>query len=129
MKKWLVVLLSAIAVVGCSKNTAGLSVDGSAQTVLFADNVLGGRLVIDDISTVDVDGHARGVVKLVSNYQGDQHIQYRFYWYDENGLEVNTKLAPWKQTIIRGMESLSISEVSVNPNGKQFRVQIRESDD
>lgn len=129
MKKWLVALLSTLAIVGCSKNTAGLSVEGESQRVLFADNVLGNRLVIDDISTIEVDGHARGVVRLVSNYNGDQHIQYRFYWYDDNGLEVNTRLAPWKQAIVRGMESISISEVSVNPNGKQFRVQIRESDD
>ncbi|HAS5529239.1 TPA: YcfL family protein, partial [Vibrio cholerae] len=28
----------------------------------------------------------------------------------------------------RGMETVSLTEVSVNPNGKQFRVQIRESD-
>lgn len=129
MKTWLVVLFSVIVLAGCSKNTAGLNVDGEAQRVLFADNVLGGRLAVEDISTIDVDGHARGIVRLVSHYSGDQHLQYRFYWYDDNGLEVNTRLAPWKQTIIRGMETVSISEVSVNPNGKQFRVQIRESDD
>ncbi len=129
MKKWVIVLFSVLALAGCSKNTAGLSVDGESQRVLFSDNVLGGRLTIEDISTIDVDGHARGVVRLVSNYNGDQHIQYRFYWFDENGLEVNTRLAPWKTTIIRGTETISISEVSVNPNGKQFKVQIRESDD
>ncbi len=129
MKTWFVVLLTAFIMVGCSKNTAGLNVDGESQRVLFADSVLSGRLLIDDISTINVDGHARGVVRLVSDYKGDQHIQYRFYWFDDNGLEVNTQLSPWKQAIVRGMETISISEVSVNPNGKQFRVQIRESDD
>ena len=59
MKKWLVALPSTLAIVGCSKNTAGLSVEGESQRVLFADNVLGNRLVIDDISTIEVDGHAR----------------------------------------------------------------------
>ncbi|WP_070962984.1 YcfL family protein [Vibrio sonorensis] len=128
MKKWLIALVAVLAVVGCSKNTAGLRVDGASQTVHFGDNVLGSRLNIDDIATVDVDGHARGVVRLTSLYKSDQHIQYRFYWYDEQGLEVNTKLAPWKQAIIRGEESVALSEVSLNPNGKQFRIQIREND-
>ncbi|MCW8336342.1 YcfL family protein [Vibrio paucivorans] len=128
MKKWLFAALMAVLVVGCSSNTAGLRVDGASQNVLFGDNVLGSRLVIDDIATTEVDGHARGVVRLVSEYNGDQHIQYRFYWYDEDGLEVNNKLSPWRQTVVRGKESFSISEVSVNPNGKQFRVQIREAD-
>ena len=94
-------------------NTAGLRIDGASQTVLFGDNVLAGRLHIDDISTAQVDGRA-GVVRVTSQYKGDQHIQYRFYWYDDSGFEVNTKLGPWRQTVVRGMETISISEVSVN---------------
>ncbi|GAA5645226.1 hypothetical protein Vpro01_00965 [Vibrio proteolyticus] len=129
MKKWLFAALAAVLMMGCASNTAGLRVDGASQTVLFGDNVLGGRLNVEDITTKQVDGHARGIVRLASQYKGDQHIQYRFYWYDNDGLEVNNKLGPWKQAIVRGMETVTISEVSVNPNGTQFRVQIREADD
>ncbi|WP_047046411.1 YcfL family protein [Vibrio mexicanus] len=126
MKKWWMAFAACIALVGCAENTSGLRIDGGTQNVWFADNVLASRLIIDDIATTEVDGYARGVVRLTSNYNGDQNVQYRFYWYDEEGLEVNTKLAPWKPAIIRGHESIAISEVSVNPNGKNFRVQIRE---
>lgn len=128
MKKWLISLVTVLAIVGCADNTAGLRIDGASQTVIFGDNVLAGRLKIDDISTTEVDGRARGVVRLVSQYTGDQHVQYRFYWYDDQGLEVNNKLSPWRQAIIRGTEEISISEVSINPNGAQFRVQIRQLD-
>lgn len=128
MKNITMVFLLAVALVGCSKNTAGLRVDGQSQNVMFGDNVLGGRLLIDNIATIDADGHARGVVTLTSQYKADQNIQYRFYWYDDEGLEVNSKQGAWKQQIIRGFESLTISEVSVNPNGKQYRVQIRQAD-
>lgn len=128
MKKWLVSAVMALTLLGCTQNTAGLRIDGASQTVIFGDNVLAGRLTIDDITTSEVDGRARGVVRLVSNYSGDQYVQYRFYWYDEQGLEVNTKQGPWRQAVIRGTEEISISEVSVNPNGSQFRVQIRQLD-
>lgn len=128
MKKWLMAATMALLLMGCADNTAGLRIDGESQTVLFGDNVLGSRLEIADITTVQVDGHTRGVVRLNSQYSGDQNILYRFYWYDNQGLEVNTKLAPWRQLIIRGKESVAVSEVSVNPNGTQFRVQIREND-
>ncbi|MDV7103042.1 YcfL family protein [Vibrio sp. TH_r3] len=127
MKKLAVVLIMAMALIGCSKNSAGLSIDGQSQNVMFGDAVLGGRLLVDNIATKDAEGHARGIVTLTSQYTGDQYIQYRFYWYDDDGLEVNTKQAAWKQKIVRGFETLSISEVSINPNGKQFRVQIREA--
>ncbi len=128
MNKWIAAIGLAVVLTGCADNTAGLNIDGLSQKVIFADNVLGSRLNIDNIATTQVDGRARAVVQLSSQYKGDQNIQYRFYWYDDQGLEVNTKLAPWRQTIVRGFESFSISEVSVNPNGTQFRVTIREAD-
>ncbi len=129
MKKWGIALtIMALALVGCAKNTTGFRIDGQSHNVMFGDSVLGGRLLVDDIATVDVDGHARGIVALSSQYKGDLNIQYRFYWYDDNGLEVNTKQAAWKQQIVRGFETVSISEVSVHQNGKQFRVQIRQAD-
>jgi len=127
MKKLAMMLMVAMTLIGCSKNSAGLSIDGQSQNVMFGDAVLGGRLLVDNIATKDVQGHARGIVTLTSQYTGDQHIQYRFYWYDNDGLEVNTNQAAWKQKIVRGFETLSISEVSINPTGKQFRVQIREA--
>jgi uncharacterized protein YcfL len=127
MKKIGIALVMALALVGCTKNTAGLRVDGQSQKVIFGDNVLGGRLQIENIATTDVEGHARGIVTLASQYAADQNIQYRFYWYDDDGLEVNSKQAAWKQQVIRGFETLSVSEVSINPNGTQFRVQIREA--
>lgn len=127
MKKLTLAFFMVIALVGCAQNTAGLRVDGQSQNVMFGDNVLGGRLLIENIATADVDGHARGIVTLLSEYKADQNIQYRFYWYDNEGLEVNSKQSAWKQQVIRGFESLTISEVSVNPNGKQFRVQIRQA--
>ncbi|MEZ8719999.1 YcfL family protein [Vibrio pomeroyi] len=126
MKKWLVSLAAAMALAGCADNTAGVRVDSLTQNVFFGDKVLGSRLQVEDIRTDLVDGHTRGIVRLNSNYKGDQHILYRFYWYDDAGLEVNLKQGPWKQAIVRGFESLSLSEVSVNPKATQFRVQFRE---
>jgi uncharacterized protein YcfL len=126
MNRWIPAILVAIFLFGCANNTTGLRIDGESQQVLFGDRVLGTRLKINDIVTTEVDGRRRGVVNFSSQYKGDQKIQYRFYWYDDQGLEVNTKLAPWRQTIVRGHEEFSISEVSINPKGTQFRVQIRQ---
>ena len=126
MKKWLVSLAAVMALAGCADNTAGVRVDSLTQNVFFGDKVLGSRLQVEDIRTDLVDGHTRGIVRLNSNYKGDQHILYRFYWYDDAGLEVNLKQGPWKQAIVRGFESISLSEVSVNPSATQFRVQFRE---
>ena len=126
MKKWLVSFAAVMALAGCADNTAGVRVDSLTQNVFFGDKVLGSRLLVEDIRTDQIDGHTRGIVRLNSNYKGDQNILYRFYWYDDAGLEVNLKQGPWKQAIVRGFESISLSEVSVNPKATQFRVQFRE---
>ncbi|MGR5320385.1 YcfL family protein [Vibrio alfacsensis] len=129
MKAWIISLAVIIGLVGCADNTAGIRIDGQIQNVFFNNNVLGSRLLVDNIITTYVDDRPRGVVQLSSNYKADQHILYRFYWYDNNGLEVNTKPGPWRKMIVRGYEQVTLSEVTVNPNGTQFRVQIREAQD
>lgn len=128
MKKWLVVFLGMVALVGCSNNTAGLRIDSASQQVLYGDSVLDDRLTIDNIDTKDMNGNTRGLVKITSKYEDNQNLQYRFYWYDEQGLEVNAKQGAWRQFTLRGYESISLSEVSVNPNAKEFRIQIRPQD-
>ncbi|MFA0086272.1 YcfL family protein [Vibrio sp. 10N.261.51.F12] len=130
MKKWLLSIGVLLVLVGCSSNnTSGIKIEGQTQAVLYGDESMGNKFSIDDISTIDTNGHARGIVKLANKTSVDQIIQYRFYWYDEQGLEVNTKQAPWKRAILRGDETVTLSEVSVNPNGKEFRVQLRGADE
>lgn len=128
MKKWIIACLGIVILAGCSNNTAGLRVDSSSQKVLYGDSALDDRLAINDISTQDMNGNTRGVVQVESKYANDQQLQYRFYWYDDNGIEVNAKQGAWRQFMLRGYESISLSEVSVNPNAKEFRIQIRPQD-
>ncbi len=117
-----------ILMMACSNNTAGLRIDSAQQQVLYGDQVLAGRLNIDNIATQDSNGHTRGIVQISSTSKSDQNLQYRFYWYDDQGLEVNAKQSAWRQFILRGHEAISLSEVSINPNATQFRIQIREQD-
>lgn len=129
MKKFVIVILSMFAMVACTTNTSGLRIDGDAQKVLFGDSSMSRSLSVDDITTTHVDGHAQGIVSLSSNISSDLDLLYRFYWYNDQGLEVNTKVGNWRRLIIRGKETRSISEVSVNPDATQFRVQIRRNND
>ncbi|EGU46935.1 putative lipoprotein [Vibrio ichthyoenteri ATCC 700023] len=129
MKKFVLVVLSMFAIVACSTNTSGLRINGDSQTVLFADSSMSRSISVDDITTRVVDGHTQGIVSVTNNLSSDLDLLYRFYWYDDQGLEVNTKVSNWRRLIVRGAETRSISEVSVNPSATQFRVQIRRNND
>lgn len=98
------------------------------KKVVFGDNVLGNRLSVEQITTQDNNGLVRGIVSVTSKFTGDQQLQYRFYWYDEQGLEVNGSDSPWRTFVVRGLDTMSIQSVAMKPEATQFRVQIRTLD-
>jgi len=127
MKKWLISTLAVVVLAGCSNSqSVGLTVDGQFQRVIMSDSRLSDTISVEDISTVSLNDHVRGVVRIKNNASRDYDIQYRFYWYDEQGLEVNLHPADWRHELVHGGDEVSLSEVSLSPNGKEFRVQIRE---
>ena len=121
---WLVVF--GLGLSGCSSNSVGISVESATQRVVFGNSQLSSHIQVEDIATIDVGGNTKGIVKIKSLYTGQQHLQYRFYWYDDNGLEVSAKPSAWQQIILRGNDVISLSGVSVSPQGTQFRIQISE---
>ncbi|SJL82865.1 YcfL family protein [Vibrio palustris] len=127
MKLALIALLTVTSLAGCATNTSGLQIDGERQRVIFGQSALDDAFKVTDIATVKVHSHMRGSVTLVNQTTHDQSVQYRFYWYDRQGLEVNIQPSAWKQQIVHGGEKVSLSEVSISPQGQQFRLQIREN--
>jgi len=128
MKVLFVLLMSSLVLAGCSTTrNSGLSVDSEYQRVLFGDSAMSSYLRVDDISTQVINDHTRGVVRLESLENANRTIEYRFSWYDDNGLEVNTKPSAWKQVIIGGRDMVSLSQVSISSKGKNFRLQVRAS--
>ena len=129
MKALFISFMVLLGLAGCAANTAGVQIDGQKKSVFFNDSSLESNLKVEKIMTTYVDGHAKGIVQLSSTSRSDQAVLYRFYWYDNTGLEVNTQPGPWRKKIIRGFEPVEFSEVSVRPTGTQFRVQIRQAQD
>lgn len=127
MKLALIGLLAVTGLVGCSTNTSGLQIDGANQRVIFGQSALDDALKVADISTEKVHHHVRGSVFLVNQTTHDQSVQYRFYWYDHQGLQVNMQPSAWQPLLIHGGETVTVSKVSISPQGQQFRLQIREN--
>ncbi|MCG7497095.1 YcfL family protein [Vibrio sp. Of7-15] len=125
--KWLSALLLSVLLMGCSAHTTGISVDSDTQKVVFGDNVLGGRLMINKAGSHHINGLMQGIVSMTSRYAGDQNLQYRFYWYDGQGLEINGSDSPWRQLIVHGMDTVSVQEVALSPEATQYRIQIRQA--
>ncbi|MDA9556016.1 YcfL family protein [Vibrio sp.] len=129
IKMALMSLMVAVFTVGCSSSDAVVSVDGEIQKVLFNGSDLQGKIDITEIATKDKNDRAQAIVRVINLTKDTLYIKHRFTWYDDDGLEINQKDSPWRLSVLRGLETLSVSEVSIHPEGREFRVQFRLSED
>ena len=118
-----IALLSMMA--GCAKNTAGISIDSSSQNVVLSDAKLAEKLDLGNAKTKKVNDRLLAEVKLTNKTTDTQNLQYRFYWYDDLGLELNVDESPWQLLVLYGGESKSVQGVAVSPSAENFRVSIR----
>ncbi|MHA2937924.1 YcfL family protein [Vibrio sp. RC27] len=127
MKRWLLVLTTMIILAGCSSSpSVGLSVEGKFQQVIMDDSRTADTISVEGVSSAEEQGHSKGIVRVRNKTAANVDIQYRFHWYNEQGLEVNLRPSAWNKLTIFGHDVMSLSEVSLSPKGKEFRVQIRE---
>lgn len=128
MMKYLCVLLLAMALSACSKATSGISIESSNQNVVIGNRLLANSLEIEKALISEVNGLMKAGVPVTSKTNSDMRLQYRFYWYDAQGLEVAGSNSPWRQFVLHGKDSVTLQAVAKNPNATQYRINIREAD-
>ncbi len=125
MRISVILFSAAIVLSGCAQNTSGISIDSSNQNVVLGNEVLGKSLEFGNAKTSEVNERLLAQVMVTNKSSESQNLQYRFNWYDEQGLEVDSGKSPWRQFIVYGNDSVTLQGVALNPNAKNFRVSLR----
>ena len=71
-----------------------------------------------------------GIMDQVSTwFMGDNpyQVEYRFTWFDKNGMEVKTAAGTWIPVSIIPGDTVRFSAVAPNPSCKDFQLSIREN--
>jgi len=66
-------------------------------------------------------------VELLNRTRSLQRFNYRFEWFDANGMQVNNVISAVIPDQIEGMESKMISSIAPSPSCKDFRVKFIEA--
>ena len=128
------VLVGTGALNGCAR-TSGIA--GSATVVKGSEGYIQESRVM-----VDNDSLARAIkiTDLKSTFAGDLlkanvmlhskrtdtlALQYKFRWYNAQGIEVEPESSPWQPIVIYGREDKSVQAVAPNPSVKEFKIEIR----
>lgn len=124
----------------------GLSLlTGCASTVNTVERAapIGQRQMINDKRIITDAGLNRGVrivgvneapgehlkiqVELLNTTSSLKNFNYRFEWFDANGVQVNTPTSTYLPRQIEGKESIFISAVAPTPEAKDFRLKLIDS--
>jgi uncharacterized protein YcfL len=131
MRNLLVGLALTATLTACSQYTSGvssthISVDQMTDSVLVTDNPLLGSqitLVRAGIEPLE-DGRSLAQVTLKSLYIADLDLQYRIYWFDENGTGLRS--SSWRPIVVHGKQEVQLQSMSETTQATGFKVYVRE---
>ena len=63
-------------------------------------------------------------VEIVNSSTAYRSVNYKFEWFDENGMDVSGVTSQWGTITLEGGESKFISAVATNPRAKDFRLKL-----
>ncbi len=132
----LLVLPVLVLFPGCRSTTSGI--EGSSTVMMDADGgyqyseyvvvnnpKVARGLQIVELSQEFVGDILRAQITLASKYSSTQQYQYRFAWFDENGVELDAGSRAWIPFIMYGNETKTLQGVAPNPSARQFKINIR----
>lgn len=136
---WSMVVLTwagGMLAIGCAGQSVN-SVEGAqrqgtpavvADQRVQTDGSLGRKLGIVEVREATVSDDLRKVqVELVNKTRKTLSFNYRFDWYDVEGMAVDSPLSIWKSRQVQGGERFSIAGVAPSYKAVDFRVKLLES--
>jgi uncharacterized protein YcfL len=128
-------LIAAFSVSGCS-TTGGIVATGQRtwnqdgapelnRNIAIKNSRLAGNIEVSDIKSTMVGGLMKAQASLRSKSGDEVQIQYKFDWYDAQGMELGGNGA-WKPFILYSKQDRTLQGVAPDPRVKEFKLEIRE---
>ena len=130
-------MAAAVHMSGCA-TTAGIEATGKKSwnqegapelsKKVVVNGSLGGDIEVVDLKSAMAGNLMQAQVSLRSKDRDTIPIQYRFDWYDAQGMEIAANATAWKPLLIYGRETKTIQGVAPDPRAHEFKLKIREAD-
>ena len=92
---------------------------------VITDSALNRHVNIVGINTATTPGGLLRVqVELLNRTSSLQHFNYKFEWFDANGMQVNTIISATIPDRIEGKESKMIASIAPSPSCRDFRLKL-----
>ncbi len=98
---------------------------GHSEYVIVNNPKVARGLQIVDMATKYVGNMLMASITLVSKYSDTENYQYKFAWFDADGLELDPESNTWIPFTMYGNETKTIRGVAPNPAARQFKINLR----
>lgn len=131
----MLIAIGAWLAVGCaSPNTSGISAgvttdaSGVLQPVLEVSNTtLSKNLkVVAQQTAIAPSGFLKAAVSIYSGFNKSRTIQYKFYWMDSQGMDIQPDGDAWTPLVLHGKETRQIQGTAPSAEASGYVLRIRE---
>lgn len=80
---------------------------------------------IQSVRGVSLDGIKKVQLKVENNIRRSLQLEYRFVWYDANGMDVSADSDAWQPFVVEGRSAKTIASSSKSILAQKFEIYIR----
>ncbi|MBM7073705.1 YcfL family protein [Shewanella sp. 202IG2-18] len=127
MKKMIYALgaLTMVSILSaCAPNTSGVRLNSDGEYKVD-NSFVGGDVTVTNNIIRQIGGLLQGAAKIVSHSSKDQTMEYRFTWFDNQGVAVDNDAQSWQPVQIHGKQSVQVMSVAPNSDAVRFQVYVR----
>ena len=107
----------------------GVGPDGTASfskyVVVNNKKLARGLQIVDLRSSRTANNLLRASVLVVSKYSKTLDFQYKFAWFDAQGMEIDPGSRPWTPVTLYGNETKTLQATAPNSAATEFKIKIR----
>lgn len=115
---------------GC-RNTSGTLVKTDHQTgssMIIEENArLAHRIDVVRTAYDEVNGLKRVHIELASNRNRRLRVDYRICWFDANGMEIDPQTKTYRNLILEGRDTVTVTGVANSPAAVSSKLCVRET--
>ncbi len=109
----------------------------TAGTTVTTDHTTGSTLVLEDSTRLkdqvqiqkvnydEVNGLKRVHITLLSAKHRRLRLNYRIAWFDANGMEIDPSTKTYRNLILEGRDSVTVTGVANSPAGVTSKLRVR----
>ncbi|QYJ87629.1 YcfL family protein [Shewanella mesophila] len=126
MKKIFLLAVIIYGVAGCAPHTAGLMASSTGEQRVD-NSAFNSEVSVQQVMTRLNGDLLTAAGTISSKVATDLRLQYKFTWYDLNGLTIEDEGVSWKSLKLHGKQQMQVSAVAPNITAVRCELYVRKA--